>query len=120
MKSTKTNLAAALTLLFAPMASAEPELKGSPTELAAYLAGVQRIVKVAAEGEVIVQADRAVTTLKVTTEAKSLQQALKSNQEARAKLAAFLEERGIKPDQIQASKFSSTPKYGMFSEKAKS
>ena len=97
----------------------EPELKGSPAELAAYLATVPRTVALRGEGEVKAQADRARVALKVTTENKSLADALRANEQVRGKLAAFLREQGIDSDRIHASKFSSTPKYGYFSEKAK-
>jgi uncharacterized protein YggE len=59
-------------------------------------------------------------TLRVATESRSLQDALRQNQELRGKLADHLKRQGIPADRIQGSKFSSTPKYGMFGEKAKS
>jgi uncharacterized protein YggE len=99
---------------------AEPELKGSPAELAAYLAGLSKQVSVTGEAEVKVPADRANVTLKVTTESKSLQEALRLNQEVRAKMLAALKERGIPADKVQSSRFSSTPKHWVFSDKAKS
>src|SRR5207253_5645799 len=46
--------------------------------------------------------------------------ALQANEELRRKLANFLKERGIDGDRIQASRFSSTQKHGVFSEKVKS
>src|SRR5262245_26656056 len=48
--------------------SAEPELKGSPAELAAYLASVHRPVVIVADGEANAQADKATITLRVVTE----------------------------------------------------
>lgn len=65
-------------------------------------------------------ADRALISLKVVTENKSLQEALRVNQELRGKILNALKERGLSAERVHASKFSSTPKYGMFSEKAKS
>src|SRR5437899_4742564 len=112
--------AISLGLLLIQRLSAEPELKGSPAELATYLASLPKTVSVTGESEVKVQADRAVINLKVTTENKSLQEALRVNQEIRNKMLNSLKERDISADRIQASKFSSTPKYGMFSDKAKS
>jgi uncharacterized protein YggE len=100
--------------------SADPELKGSPAELAALLAGLPKIVSVAGEAEVKVSADRASVTLKVTTESKSLQETLRLNQDVRAKMIALLKERGIDVEKVQSSKFSSTPKHWVFSDKAKS
>jgi uncharacterized protein YggE len=112
--------AAVLSLLMVPSAMAEPELKGSPAELAGYLSNLPRLVSIAGEGEVKVSADRAVITLGVSTENKSLAEALRANDDVRTKLATLLKEHGFGPDQMHASKFSSTPKFGVFSEKAKS
>ena|SRR2546430_5048326 len=103
--------AISLGLLLIQRLSAEPELKGSPAELATYLASLPKTVSVTGESEVKVQADRAVINLKVTTENKSLQEALRVNQEIRNKMLNSLKERDISADRIQASKFSSTPKY---------
>ena len=109
-----------ITLLIVPLALAEVELKGSPTELAAYLTGLPRTVSVTGEGEIKAQADRAVITLRVSTEKKSLAEALRANEEVRSRLADFLKEHRVGLDQIRTSRFSSTPKYSAFSEKAKS
>jgi uncharacterized protein YggE len=108
------------SLLFIQSLSAEPELKGSPVELSAYLATVPRTVSVTGESEVKVQADRADIRLKVTTENKSLQDALRNNQEIRSRIVGALKDHGIPADRIQASRFCSTPKYGLFGDKAKS
>jgi uncharacterized protein YggE len=100
--------------------SAEPELRGSPTDLTGYLAGLPRMVSVTGESEVKLPADRAMATLKISTENKSLQEALRLNQELRGKLIAALKELGLAADQIQAARFASTQKHGVFTEKAKS
>jgi uncharacterized protein YggE len=99
---------------------AEPELKGTPTELAKYLSEVPKSVIVTGEAEVRVPANRAVLSLRVITENKSLREAMRANEELRLKLAEFFKAQGVSADRIQASKFSSTPKYGLFSDKAKS
>ncbi len=106
--------------LAAVQVRAEPELKGPPSELTAYLAGVPKIVSIAGESELKVAADRALISLKVVTENKSLQEAAHANQELRGKILRALAERGIPGDRVKSSRFSSTPKYGMFKEKAKS
>src|SRR5688572_24986304 len=108
------------TLLCTPLKAADPELKGSPAELTAYLANLPRTVSVAGESEVKVPADRAALTLKVVTESKSLLEALRANQEVRAKMISALKERGVPADRVQASKFSSSPRRGLFGDKAKS
>jgi uncharacterized protein YggE len=99
---------------------AEPELKGSSAELSAYLTSVPKTVSIVGESEVKVTADRALIALKVVTENKSLQEANRANEEIRAKIIKTLGEHGIPADRVKPSKFSSTPKYGVFKEKAKS
>src|SRR5579859_1336828 len=101
-------------------ASAEPEIKGTATELAQFINGVPKTVVVAGEAEVRVPAHRAVLSLSVVTENKSLQEALRANLELREKLADYLKGLGIPAERIQSSKFSSTPQFGIFREKAKS
>jgi len=113
-------LAAFTTLVLVSKLFAEPEIKGSPTELAAYLAGLPKTVSIAGESELKVPADRAVVMLKVTTEHRSLQETLRANQELRGRITGILKERGISAEKIQASRFSSTAKTGPFSDKAKS
>lgn len=101
-------------------ASAEPEIKGTPAELAQYINGVPKTVTVTGEAEVRVPAHRAVVSLRVTTENHSLQEAFRLNLEVRGKITEALKKQGISADRIQPSKFSSTPRFGMFSDKAKS
>jgi uncharacterized protein len=101
-------------------AAADPEIKGTAAELAHFINGIPKVTQVTGEAEARVPAQRAVLTLRVATENRSLQEALRQNQELRGKLADHLKRQGIAADRIQASKFSSTPKYGMFSEKARS
>jgi uncharacterized protein YggE len=103
-----------------PLRAAEPELKGTPSELSAYLSTVPGVVQLNAEGEVRIQADRAVVMLAVTTENKSMGDAIKLNQELRGKVARFLNERGVKGEHIQSSRFSSFPRTGTWSSKVKS
>jgi len=117
----KTTLVAFIVVVISSLhVHGETELKGNPTELVSYLAGLPQIVSITGESEVKVPADKAEITLKVTTDSKSLVEALRLNQETRGKLAAFLKENGLGSNQIHGAKFSSTQKYGMFGEKAKS
>lgn len=99
---------------------ADTEMKGTPTELAQYLNGVPKTVTVTGDAEVRVLAHRAVLSLRVATENRSLSEALRANNDIRGKLSEQLKKQGISADRIQASKFSSTPKFGIFGEKAKS
>jgi hypothetical protein len=109
----------ALTLI-AVQLRAEPELKGSASELAGYLTAVPKLVSLTGEAEVKVPADRALISLKVVTENKSLQEASRVNQEIRSRILRTLAKQGIPNERVRPSKFSSTPKYGVFREKAKS
>lgn len=111
--------AAGLVFLIGFHAFAEPEIKGTAPELAQFINGVPKTVAVTGEAEIRVPAHRAVLSLRVKTENKSLQEALRANLELRGKLADYLKGLGIPAERIQASKFSSTPKFGIFSEKAK-
>lgn len=110
----------AFVLIAATTLSAEPELKGTPAELTSYLSGLSKLVSITGESEIKVPADRAAVTLKISTESKSLQESLRLNQEARGRVVAFLKESGFGTNQVQAARFSSTQKYGIFTEKAKS
>ena len=60
--------------------AAEPELKWTVDEVRQHLTAMDRIVTVLGEGEVKSPADRAVVTLRLTSDSRSLQEALKANQ----------------------------------------
>lgn len=119
MKLTFRFLICLLLLTSAASLRAEPELKGLPGELTEYLKGVPKTVNIAGESEVKVEADKAIVSLRVRTEHKSFQEALRSNQGTRAKIIAFLKERGVTEDKIQAAKFSTAPQHAIFSDKVK-
>jgi len=99
---------------------ADAELKGSPGELEKYLSGLPSTVSLVGESEVKVPADKAEVTVKISTENKFLNEALRLNEDVRSRVAGFLQEKGLPANQIVGAKFSSTQKYGIFSEKAKS
>lgn len=99
---------------------AEPEIKGTPKELAAWLDGVAKPVTFSGEAEIKAPADQATVRLIVHTESKGLEDALRKNQEIRGKIVAELKKNGIPADAVEVSKFSSTPKFGFFGDKAKS
>lgn len=115
----RNTLLAALFIALQFTVHAEPEIKGTAVELAQYVNGIQKTVAITGESEVRVPAHRAVLTLRVATENRSLQEAFRLNTELRAKITDQLKKQGISGDRILASKFSSTPKYGLFSDKAK-
>jgi uncharacterized protein YggE len=117
----KTHLLLSIvTLSLSLSARAEPELKGTANELSQYLAAMPKSVSISGEAELRVPADQAVITLKVTTENKSLHEALRLNGEVRGKLIAHLKSHNMPAERVHASKFSSTPRFGLFGEKAKS
>jgi len=116
----KLYLIAAAIFLTSGAVFAEPELKGAPNELKTYLAGLPGTVQIIGESEIKMTADRAIVSLRIDNENKSLAEALKLNQAIRTKLAAFLKEQGIGADRIRPAPFSSTQKTKIFSDKVKS
>ncbi|HTI97293.1 MAG TPA: SIMPL domain-containing protein [Dongiaceae bacterium] len=106
--------------LCVPLLQAAPELKGSPEELSAYLATLPKTTQITAQAELRVPADEALISLQVVTENRSLADALTRNQELRTEIISNLKSQGFAETQIQPSKFSSTPQYGFFGDKAKS
>lgn len=116
----KKTIAASVVLLACFSTFAEPEIKGTLTDLTHFISLVPQTVMITGEAEVRVPAHRAMVSLKVVTENKSLQEAMRANLDLRGKLTEFLESQGIPAERITASKFSSTPKFGLFGDKAKS
>ena len=106
-----------LVLVVGSAAFGEPELKGTPSELTAYLRSLPKSITLTGESKVEVQADKAIVEISIKTENSSLEACLKSNQTLRASITAKLTEAGIPADKIIAEKFSSTPKYGLFGGK---
>jgi uncharacterized protein YggE len=103
-----------------PALAAEPEIKGTPNDLMSYLKAVPKVVTVNAEGEAKSQADHAILSLRVVTDDRQLQDALRASHELRGKIAANLQRQGIETNRIKGAKFASTPKSGIFTEKARS
>jgi cellobiose phosphorylase len=84
------------------------------------LTNAPRFAQVTGEAKLKVPADRAILTVKITTSARELGAALRANQQVRSKFIGILSAQGIPADQVKASKFSSTEKYSVFSDKVKS
>lgn len=99
---------------------AEPEISGAPQELESFLAGRTQTVSLTGEAKVQVPVERAIATLRVVSEGRTLADTIRENRELRSKVAAQLQKAGIPAEAISASKFSSSPNYGLFGEKAKS
>jgi uncharacterized protein YggE len=112
---------ASLTLLLAAAspAWAEPEITGKPSELSAFL-DKSKPVDLFGEAEIKVPVDRAIVTLKVTSENRSLADAIGANRALRAKLVEALAAKRIPADRVTASKFSSTPTLRWIGDKVKS
>lgn len=106
-----------ILLLFSTLSLAEPELKGSPSELTSYLQNIPSTIEVIGQSEIDANADNAIVTLVVKTKDKMLSEAIKANQSIRSKITSFLTSKGFKATNITSSKFSSTPEYGFFGNK---
>lgn len=98
---------------------AEPEIKGTPAELNKYLQPEPAIVTLTGEGQIYVQADQAIVRIQVTTESKTLNEALQKNEGLRSNLTKTLISKGVPADRIITSKFSSTPEQSNWSDKIK-
>lgn len=113
-------LAIALFVVAITTLRAEPEVKGTAADLTQFLNGVSKTVVVTGEAEVRTTASRAVMTLSVMNEGRTLQDTLRANADVRSRVIAQLKQQGVGADRIQVAKFSSTPKYGMSGDKTKS
>ncbi len=111
---------AATALLAVSTAHAEPELKGTPPELTQYLINEKKVMTLTADGEVRVQADKAVATLQVKNKDATFAGALRNNRALRDKLKQRLIEAKIAEGDITFAKFSSVPSYGFFGDKPSS
>ncbi len=105
---------------FSVVASAEPELTGTPSELEPFLNGIPKIVTFTATAKQQMAMSKAIVRLAVETESKELAVALQENLELRSFIKAELNKAGIPKSNIKESKFSSTPEYGFFDERPKS
>lgn len=99
---------------------AEPEIKGSPSELAAYLGSLPGSVRLIGEGEIKTPSDRAILSLRIDTEGKTLTAALEENQQIRSRLIKYLGDKKIPKESIKPAPFSAVPKTSIFSDKVKS
>jgi len=112
----KRELAVLFFGLFSSYCFAEPELKGTPVELTAYLSGIPSTINAIASSTMNANADKAVVTLVVKTENELLSIALKANQQIKERVATYLESKGFNNTKIMSSKLSSTSEYGFFSD----
>ena len=108
-------LAALMLPLFA-----EVELTGSPRELSGYLTDIPQTVSITGNAERKVPADRAIIHLEVTTESRSMDEALALNKTLRQQITTKLLSAGLTKERIKAAQFSSTPESGIFTDKIRS
>lgn len=111
---------AACAALFSQITLAQPQLSGTPDELRGFLFPRANTVSINGEGELTAYKDLAKISLMVTTEARSLNQAMSDNQELRLNLIEEFTAAGIPGSDINNSKFSSSPQFGLFGRKPNS
>jgi uncharacterized protein YggE len=109
-----------LLLAALPVGAAEPELRGSPDELSAYLKTLPGRMTLTATADLEVEADRAVVAVRVVNQDRLLQEAMLKNRAIRNDILRALVEEGVEESRIHVSQFSSTPNYSRMSGKAKS
>ena len=107
-------LALVLLILFPLAVYGQPQLSGSPDELRGFLFPTPNTVNISGEGELVAYKDVARVSLLVTTEERDLNRAMAENQQIRLSLIDALLAAGIAEDDINNSRFSSSPQFGLF------
>jgi len=109
-----------IVLALSGVVDAETELKGSPEELRQFLHPVEHMVTLTGTHEETAYSDKAIISLVITTEAARLSDSMAANTRLRTTIAQSLIDAGVSPDEINTSKFSSSPQFGWFGSKPKS
>ncbi len=109
-----------IILFVAGIAHAETELKGSPEELRQFLHPVEHTVTLTGTHEDTAYSDKAILSLVITTKAARLSDSMASNTRLRTTIAQSMLDAGVSPEEINTSKFSSSPQFGWFGSKPKS
>jgi uncharacterized protein YggE len=107
-------------LLVSLSVTAAPELKGTPKELSDFLERPAPTVSIEGRAEDSAYSDIAKITLIVSTESKLLSAALTANSSLRARITKEFLAAGITAENINTSKFSTSPQFGWFGNKPKS
>ncbi len=107
-------LTAASLLFTSQLSLAQAQLSGTPDELREFLYPRPNTVNINGEGELTAYKDVAKVSLMVTTEARSLSAAMEINQALRGRLVDEFVTAGISSEDINNSKFSSSPQFGLF------
>lgn len=106
--------AAASLTGFSHSSLAQAQLSGTPDELREFLHPRPNTVNINGEGELTAYKDIAKISLMVTSEERSLSEAMEVNQALRLELIQQFVAAGIPADDINNSKFSSSPQFGLF------
>lgn len=112
--------AAASLAGFSHSSFAQAQLSGTPDELREFLHPRANTVNISGEGELTAYKDIAKISLMVTSDERSLSQAMEVNQALRLELIQEFVAAGIAADAINNSKFSSSPQFGLFGRKPNS
>lgn len=106
--------AAASLAGFSHSSLAQAQLSGTPDELREFLHPRPNTVNINGEGELTAYKDMAKISLMVTSDERSLSQAMEVNQALRLELIQDFVAAGIPQEDINNSKFSSSPQFGLF------
>lgn len=106
--------AAASLAGFSNSSLAQAQLSGTPDELREFLHPRPNTVNINGEGELTAYKDIAKISLMVTSEERSLSEAMEVNQALRQELIEEFVAAGIPAEDINNSKFSSSPQFGLF------
>lgn len=104
-------------LLFTCSAFGAPELKGTPSDLKGFLYPTAQTVLISATSNETAYTDKAIVSVVITKEAKTLSDAISSNAKLRERIVGALINKGILQANIKSSKFASSPEYGWFGKK---
>lgn len=107
-------LATASLTGFSHTSLAQAQLSGTPEELREFLHPRPNTVNINGEGELTAYKDIAKVSLMVTTEERSLSEAMEVNQQLRSELIQEFVAAGVPQEDINNSKFSSSPQFGLF------
>ena len=107
-------IAAASLASFSQVGLAQAQLSGTPDELREFLYPRPNTVNINGEGELTAYKDVAKISLMVTTEERTLSRAMEVNQALRLELIRQFVAAGVPQEDINNSKFSSSPQFGFF------
>ena len=113
-KSIIKNLSVLIIGLVIAVPMSATELKGNPEELRSFLHPNQNVVSLMGEAKETAYSDKAIINLIITTEENDLANALQKNAEMRKLIISTLTSKGLKPENINTSKFSTSPQFGWF------